>query len=211
MQGEGVVDRLPAGIMFRPSAHQVETGSCSHTCLHQCQPPGEAPVHIVIGSAGASLDADTLYNKVGCMLWVRVQWGLPLWEVLQGEEKKESLTDDSYARIGRCSSTTIGAMVGSPSQTPLPCTGSTSAPSRLSAACLACIFWSLMATRDNRTVNDAWIYKAGVPEATVTTSSGCRCQQPWMNDDQSFYNCWNPDGDTKNWCYVQVRNDCAMP
>jgi hypothetical protein len=61
-----------------------------------------------------------------------------------------------------------------------------------------------IAYRDNRTVNDAWIYKAGVPQATVTTSNGCQCKQPWMNDGQSFYNCWNPDGDANNWCYVQV-------
>eukprot|EP00045_Choanoeca_perplexa_P008355 m.77324 g.77324 ORF g.77324 m.77324 type:complete len:690 (-) comp14462_c0_seq1:72-2141(-) len=124
---------------------------------NKCQPPGEAPVHIVIGSAGASLDGDGLYDKNWSMFFDN---------------------DFGYGRVTVANTTAM--------------------------------HWEYVRTKDNRTVNDAWIYKAGVPEATVTTVNGCKCQQPWENDGHSYYNCWNPDGEAKNWCYVQ-GTDCGTP
>eukprot|EP00730_Choanoeca_flexa_P015567 TRINITY_DN7178_c0_g1_i1.p1 TRINITY_DN7178_c0_g1~~TRINITY_DN7178_c0_g1_i1.p1 ORF type:complete len:681 (+),score=128.81 TRINITY_DN7178_c0_g1_i1:193-2235(+) len=122
---------------------------------NKCQPPGEAPIHIVIGSAGATLDVDKLYGKNWSMFFDN---------------------DYGYGRVTVANETAM--------------------------------HWEYVRTKDNMTINDAWVYKAGVPESWVRTEQGCECQQPWVYKNHSYYNCWNPDASDKNWCYVK-GSDCG--
>ena len=123
-----------------------------------CTEFGRGPVHITIGSAGASLDTAGLYG---------LQWS--------------EFFDDDWG---------IGAVT---------------------VANQSALHWEYHRSRDNRRVDDAWIYQSSA-DSPFKTNSGCHCKQPWGAEGgySLSYSCRNPTGDRRgSWCYVDERSNAS--